>query len=205
VRADGGKAGAWDIAFLANEPVRAAEIDFSPAYLEIETSYLVPAGSPIRTIEDVDRPGVRIACADRAAYDLYLAAAETRAARARKGSTAHQLWPGKADAPPARRGSGRRREIRRACSKAASRRSSSDRCGRARRRGAVIATSPPKARRPLFALVIEQNGCAAFRRALMHAPSAPARRRDPGADRCAPAGAVATVRTSPSGSAHPAG
>ena len=43
--ADGGKAGAWDIAFLANEPVRAAEIEFSPAYLEIETSYLVPVGA----------------------------------------------------------------------------------------------------------------------------------------------------------------
>ncbi len=92
--ADGGKAGAWDIAFLANEPVRAAEIDFSPAYLEIETSYLVPAGSPIRTIEDVDRPGVRIACADRAAYDLYLSRSLKHAqlVRAEGIDGSYQLW-----------------------------------------------------------------------------------------------------------------
>jgi len=92
--ADGGKAGAWDIAFLANEPVRAAEIDFSPAYLEIETSYLVPAGSSIRTIEDVDRPGVRIACADRAAYDLYLSRSLKHAqlVRAEGIDGSYQLW-----------------------------------------------------------------------------------------------------------------
>jgi polar amino acid transport system substrate-binding protein len=92
--ADGGKAGDWDIAFLANEPVRAAEIDFSPAYLEIETSYLVPAGSSIKTIADVDRAGVRIACADRAAYDLYLTRhlkhAELVRAEGIEGS--YQLW-----------------------------------------------------------------------------------------------------------------
>jgi len=92
--ADGAKGGAWDIAFLASEPVRAAEIDFSPAYLEIETGYLVPAGSPIRTIEEVDRPGVRIACADRAAYDLYLTRhlkhAELVRAEGIEGS--YQLW-----------------------------------------------------------------------------------------------------------------
>ena len=32
----------------------------------------MPENSPLRSIEDVDRPGVRIAVADRAAYDLYL-------------------------------------------------------------------------------------------------------------------------------------
>jgi polar amino acid transport system substrate-binding protein len=70
--ADAVKAGAWDVAFLGNEPQRAAEIAFSPAYLEIEAGYLVPAGSPIRTMADVDRPGVRIATAVNSAYDLYL-------------------------------------------------------------------------------------------------------------------------------------
>jgi polar amino acid transport system substrate-binding protein len=70
--AEGVRAGAWDIAFLGNEPQRANEIAFSPAYLEIEATYLVPAGSPIRSIADVDRPGVRIAVADKAAYDLWL-------------------------------------------------------------------------------------------------------------------------------------
>ena len=92
--ADGGKGGAWDIAFLANEPVRAAEIDFSPAYLEIETSYLVPAGSPIRAIDDVDRPGVRIAIADRAAYDLYLSRSLKHAqlVRAEGIEGSYKLW-----------------------------------------------------------------------------------------------------------------
>src|SRR5205823_1885340 len=70
--ADAVKAGAWDVAFLGNEPQRAGEIAFSPAYLEIEAGYLVPAGSPIRTIADVDRKGVRIAVAVNSAYDLYL-------------------------------------------------------------------------------------------------------------------------------------
>ncbi len=70
--ADAAKAGAWDVAFLGNEPARANEIAFSAAYLEIEAGYLVPAGSPIRTIEDVDREGVRVAVNAKSAYDLYL-------------------------------------------------------------------------------------------------------------------------------------
>jgi polar amino acid transport system substrate-binding protein len=70
--ADAVKADAWDVAFLGNEPQRAGEIAFSPAYLEIEAGYLVPAGSPILTIADVDHEGVRIAVAAKSAYDLYL-------------------------------------------------------------------------------------------------------------------------------------
>jgi polar amino acid transport system substrate-binding protein len=70
--ADAVKAGAWDVAFLGNEPQRASEIAFSPAYLEIEAGYLVPAGSSIKTMADVDRKGVRIATAVNSAYDLYL-------------------------------------------------------------------------------------------------------------------------------------
>ena len=70
--ADAVKSGAWDVAFLGNEPARANEIAFSAAYLEIEAGYLVPAGSPIRTIEDVDREGVRVAVNAKSAYELYL-------------------------------------------------------------------------------------------------------------------------------------
>jgi polar amino acid transport system substrate-binding protein len=70
--AEGVRAGEWDVAFLAAEPARANEIAFTAAYLEIEASYLVPAGSPIRTIDEVDRKGVRIATAVKSAYDLYL-------------------------------------------------------------------------------------------------------------------------------------
>lgn len=70
--ADAVTSGAWDVAFLAAEPARANVIAFTAAYLEIEAGYLVPPGSPIRTIDEVDRPGVRIAVANKAAYDLYL-------------------------------------------------------------------------------------------------------------------------------------
>jgi polar amino acid transport system substrate-binding protein len=69
---DGVKAGAWDVAFLGAEPQRAGEIAFTAAYLEIPATYLVPAGSPIRTMAQVDRAGVRIAVADKSAYELYL-------------------------------------------------------------------------------------------------------------------------------------
>jgi polar amino acid transport system substrate-binding protein len=70
--ADGVKTGAWDVAFLGAEPQRAGEIAFTAAYLEIPATYLVPAGSPIRSIAEVDREGVRIAVADKSAYELYL-------------------------------------------------------------------------------------------------------------------------------------
>ena len=70
--ADAVKTGAWDVAFLGAEPQRAGEIAFTAAYLEIPATYLVPAGSPIRSIADVDREGVRIAAADKSAYELYL-------------------------------------------------------------------------------------------------------------------------------------
>ncbi|MBX9589564.1 MAG: ABC transporter substrate-binding protein [Hyphomonadaceae bacterium] len=66
------KTGAWDIAFLAIEPVRAAEIDFTPPYVLIEGTYMVPRESPLKTIQDVDRAGVRIAVGQGSAYDLYL-------------------------------------------------------------------------------------------------------------------------------------
>lgn len=63
---------AWDVAFMGAEPARAKLIDFTAAYVEIEASYLVPPGSSITGIDEVDRPGVRIAVAARAAYELYL-------------------------------------------------------------------------------------------------------------------------------------
>ena len=63
---------AWDLCLIAEEPKRAETIAFCDAYVEIEATYLVPAGSPLQSIAEVDRPGVRIAVTDRAAYDLYL-------------------------------------------------------------------------------------------------------------------------------------
>ena len=62
----------WDIGNIGAEPQRAEQIAFSAAYVEIEATYLVPAGSPIETIAEVDRPGVRIAVTARSAYGLWL-------------------------------------------------------------------------------------------------------------------------------------
>jgi polar amino acid transport system substrate-binding protein len=70
--ADAVRTGDWDVAFLGAEPQRAAEIAFTAAYLEIPVTYLVPAGSSIRSFADIDRKGVRIAVAAKSAYDLYL-------------------------------------------------------------------------------------------------------------------------------------
>jgi polar amino acid transport system substrate-binding protein len=70
--ADGAKKGEWDVAFIGAEPQRAAEIDFTAPYVEIEATYLVPAGSPIKALAEVDRKGVRIAVAERSAYHLWL-------------------------------------------------------------------------------------------------------------------------------------
>jgi ABC-type amino acid transport substrate-binding protein len=54
VMVDAAKTGAWDIAFLGIYPAREGEIGFTAAYLEIEATYLVPAGSPLGGVEDVD-------------------------------------------------------------------------------------------------------------------------------------------------------
>ena len=70
--ADAASRGEWDVGLIAIEAERAQVIDFCDAYVEIEATYLVPAGSPLQTIEDVDAPGVRIAVSDRSAYDLFL-------------------------------------------------------------------------------------------------------------------------------------
>ncbi|MGH7308452.1 MAG: transporter substrate-binding domain-containing protein [Candidatus Rokuibacteriota bacterium] len=70
--ADAARTGGWAVAFLGAEPQRANEIAFTAAYLEIPATYLVPAGSPIRSLADVDREGVRIAVSEKSAYELYL-------------------------------------------------------------------------------------------------------------------------------------
>jgi len=65
----------WDICLIAEDPKRAETIEFCGAYAEIEATYLVPSGSKLMSLEDVDKPGVRIAVSDRSAYDLYLSRA----------------------------------------------------------------------------------------------------------------------------------
>jgi polar amino acid transport system substrate-binding protein len=70
--ADMAETNSWDIGLIGAEPQRAEKIAFTAAYCEIEATYLVPAGSPLKAIADVDKAGVRIAVTGRAAYGLWL-------------------------------------------------------------------------------------------------------------------------------------
>ena len=69
---EGAKAGAWDVGFIAIEPVRAADIEFTAPYVIIEGTYMVAKDSPLKEVADVDKPGIRIAVGLNSAYDLYL-------------------------------------------------------------------------------------------------------------------------------------
>lgn len=66
------KSGAWDIAFMAREPQRATEVEFTTPYVLIEGTYLVLKDSPLKTVDDVDKPGIKIAVGRNSAYDLFL-------------------------------------------------------------------------------------------------------------------------------------
>jgi polar amino acid transport system substrate-binding protein len=70
--ADSVTSDAWEISVLGDEPERAKVIDFATPLTELEATYLVPAGSQIRKVSDVDRAGVRIVSPAKSAYDLYL-------------------------------------------------------------------------------------------------------------------------------------
>jgi polar amino acid transport system substrate-binding protein len=70
--ADDAEKGLWDIGNIGAEPQRAAVINFTAAYCEIEATYLVPAGSPIRSVSEVDQRGKRCAVTARSAYGLWL-------------------------------------------------------------------------------------------------------------------------------------
>jgi polar amino acid transport system substrate-binding protein len=70
--ADAAAQGVWDIGLIGAEPQRAETIAFTAAYCEIEATYLVPAGSPLKSIAEIDAAGVRIAVTGRSAYGLWL-------------------------------------------------------------------------------------------------------------------------------------
>jgi polar amino acid transport system substrate-binding protein len=69
---EGVKANEWDIAFVAIDPKRGADMEQTAPYVVIEGAYMVPQASPIRTNADVDRQGTRIVVGAGSAYDLYL-------------------------------------------------------------------------------------------------------------------------------------
>jgi len=63
---------AWDVCFLAIDPLRAQTIAFTAPYVVIEGAYMVGSDSPLRSNADVDRPGVRVGATVGSAYDLFL-------------------------------------------------------------------------------------------------------------------------------------
>jgi polar amino acid transport system substrate-binding protein len=69
---EGLKSDAWDVAFLAIDPSRAAVVDFSHPYLQIDATYLVHGGSSIRNVNDADQSGVRIAVTRKSVEEIVL-------------------------------------------------------------------------------------------------------------------------------------
>ena len=68
----GGKSAQWDIAFFVMDPTRAKDVDFAAPHMEAEVGYLVRPGSSIKTLADVDQPGIRVTVANRGGPDLFL-------------------------------------------------------------------------------------------------------------------------------------
>jgi polar amino acid transport system substrate-binding protein len=64
--------GEWDVATIVMEDERRKTFDYSRAYLEADSTYLVPAGSAIQKVADADKPGTRIGVAENSAFDLFL-------------------------------------------------------------------------------------------------------------------------------------
>jgi len=69
---DGAKSGAWDVAFVGVSPERDRFLDFTGKHMEIDFAYLVPSGSRISAIGDVDRPGIRVAVLRSGSPDVFL-------------------------------------------------------------------------------------------------------------------------------------
>ncbi len=98
---DGGKSGAWDVAFVGFSPARAKEWDFTALHMELEFGYLVPGGSSISTMADVDRPGIRVAVQEKSQPDSFLSRTLKNAVIVRASSlagTLEMLKSGSADA-----------------------------------------------------------------------------------------------------------
>jgi polar amino acid transport system substrate-binding protein len=88
---DGGKSGAWDVAFIGFTPERAKEWDFSALHLEVEFGYLIPSGSSISTMADVDRPGIRVAVQEKSNPDIFFSRTLKNAVVVRASSNAGAL------------------------------------------------------------------------------------------------------------------
>lgn len=93
------RAGAWDIAFLGVDPARSNVMDFTAPYIEVDNTYLVPVNSPIHTVADADRSGIRIGVGIENATGLFLSRTIKRAQLVNVADTnaIELLGAGKAD------------------------------------------------------------------------------------------------------------
>jgi polar amino acid transport system substrate-binding protein len=85
------KSDEWDAAFLGIDPARTAEADFTPAYLEVDLTFLVPETSAIQRVPDADKPGIRIAVPRGDLVDILLVRQLRRATLVRAETVAGVL------------------------------------------------------------------------------------------------------------------
>ncbi len=71
--------GELDATFIGITADRAAAFDFGPVVLDLQTTYLVPAASPLKAIDEVDRPGMRLLVPARSAQEAHLKKTITQA------------------------------------------------------------------------------------------------------------------------------
>jgi polar amino acid transport system substrate-binding protein len=81
------KTGKIDLIFVAIDPVRGADVSYTPPYIQIEGAYMVKADSNLKANEDVDRSGIEIVVGKGSAYDLFLTREIKNAALLRAASS----------------------------------------------------------------------------------------------------------------------
>jgi len=96
----GAKAGEWDVVFAGITPERAAAIDFTAPYMELEHGFLARAGLSMATVSDVDKAGIRVGVLEKSAADVLLSSTLKNAVLVRAQAIAEMyglLESGKAD------------------------------------------------------------------------------------------------------------
>ncbi|OGA07651.1 MAG: ABC transporter substrate-binding protein [Betaproteobacteria bacterium RIFCSPHIGHO2_12_FULL_69_13] len=96
-----GKAAEWDVAFVGVTQERRSFLDFTANHLEVEYGYLVPLGSKISDIGEIDRAGMRLAVVEKGSPDFFLTRALKSATLVRTAAirgALDLLGTGKADA-----------------------------------------------------------------------------------------------------------
>ena len=62
----------WDIGNIAYEKERSKTIDFSDPYVNIDANFIYKNKDNFKSNEEINSPGIKIAVAERSAYDLWL-------------------------------------------------------------------------------------------------------------------------------------